>query len=62
VFDATIETTDGKPSLWLTTSGAGCGKPPAATFAEESFCDRAVVATGAAAFEYAPVDTVRMIE
>jgi hypothetical protein len=63
VFDATIETAGGGSRLWLTVSGAACGKPPAPTFAEEHFCDRALVwDAGAARFDYAPVETARQIE
>jgi len=63
VFDAKLEGTGAATKLWLTTSGGGCGKPPAPDFARESFCDRRVdwnVKTRK--FEYAPVSTVRMIE
>jgi len=62
VFDARTDTADGGQTLWLTISGEGCGRPPAATFAEESFCERAIVVQGPARFEFAPVNTVRMIE
>ena len=62
VYDARIDSADGRQTLWLTTSGQACGRPPAATFAEETFCERAVVAQGPAKFEFAPVSTVRMIE
>ena len=63
VFDASIETADGGPRLWLTVSGATCGKPPAPTFAEESFCDRALTWNASTArFDYAPVETARQIE
>lgn len=49
--------------VWLTTSGAACGKPPAADFASESFCDRSLIWDAKARkFVYAPVSTVRMIE
>jgi hypothetical protein len=63
VFDAKLEGTGAATKLWLTTSGAACGKPPAPDFANESFCDRALVWNAKARkFEYAPVSTVRMIE
>jgi hypothetical protein len=59
VFDAKLE----GAKLWLTTSGAGCGKPPAADFASESFCERPLVWDAQAKkFVYAPVSSVRMIE
>ena len=49
--------------LWLTTSGAGCGKPPAADFASESFCDRPLAWDAKARkLTWAPVSSVRMIE
>jgi len=63
VFDAKLEGTDTAMKLWLTTSGAGCGKPPAADFSQENFCDRAIVWNATTKkFEYAPVSTVRMIQ
>jgi hypothetical protein len=49
--------------LWLTVSGGGCGKPPADSFATESFCNRSLLWDAKARkFVYAPVSTVRMIE
>ena len=49
--------------VWLSVSGASCGKKPAADFASESFCDRAIVWNATTqAFDYAPVSTVKMIE
>lgn len=63
VYDATIETADSGSRLWLTVSAEACGKPPAPTFAEEHFCDRALEwNAGAARFDYAPVETARQIE
>ena len=63
VFDAKLEGTGAATKLWLTTSGGGCGKPPAESFATENFCERALVwNTKAKKFEYAPVSTVRMIQ
>jgi len=63
VYDAALESADDGMRLWLTTSGAGCGRPPAASFADESFCERAIVWNAARSqFEYAPVAGVRMIE
>lgn len=59
VFDAKLEGS----KLWLTVSGAGCGKPPAPDFASENFCDRSLVWDAQAKkFVYAPVSSVRMIE
>lgn len=58
VFGVKIE---GK-KLWLTVAGTDCGKKPAANFADEKFCDRAITWDGKKkAFEFAPVSTVRMI-
>ena len=49
--------------VWLTVSGAQCGKPPAPDFAHESFCDRALVWNGTTRkLGYAPVSSVRMIQ
>jgi hypothetical protein len=63
VYGAKIEGTGAAAKLWLTVSGAQCGKKPAADFASESFCDRPVVWNAAGKkFEYAPVASVRMIE
>lgn len=64
VFDAKIERPDARPAqLWLTTWAEGCGVPPAATFAAEHFCDRAIVWNAATRrFDYAPLDTIRKIE
>ncbi|MBV6416172.1 MAG: hypothetical protein CMLOHMNK_00703 [Steroidobacteraceae bacterium] len=64
VYDARIESgSSSAPRLWMTVSAELCGRPPALTFAAESFCDRAIdwnAATGR--FDYAPLDTIRMIE
>jgi hypothetical protein len=63
VYDTRIETTDGAARLWLTVSGEACGRPPAPSFAEESFCERPLVwDAGAARLEYDSLDNVRMIE
>jgi len=49
--------------VWLTTSGAGCGKKQAADFASEAFCERAIAWNAKTQlFDYAPVSTVKMIE
>lgn len=49
--------------IWLTVSGAQCGKEPAQDFASEAFCERPLAwNAGAKNFELAPVGTVRMIE
>lgn len=63
VFDAELEDTAEGRQLWLATMGEQCGRPPAASFASESFCNRAITWNGATQrFDYAPVSTVRMIE
>ena len=63
VYDAKIETGNGAPTLWLTTSALQCGRPRAETFADEVFCDRAIVWDQPQfRFVYAPVSTVRTIE
>ena len=63
VFGVKIEGSGPAAKLWLTVSGGGCGKPPAADFASENFCDRALQWNAKTSkFDYAPVSTVRMIE
>jgi hypothetical protein len=62
-FGMKIEGTGPAAKVWLTTSGAGCGKAPAQDFASEAFCERAIVWNAKTqAFDYAPVSTVKMIE
>jgi hypothetical protein len=62
-FDAAIEGEGAAARLWLTTMGAMCGKEPAADFASEHFCDRAIAWDAATnSFDYAPVSTVRVFE
>jgi hypothetical protein len=49
--------------LWLSVSGAGCGKKPAQDFASESFCERPLTWNAKTQkFEFAPVSTVKMIQ
>jgi hypothetical protein len=63
VFGAKIEGSGAAAKLWLTVSGAQCGKKPAADFASEAFCDRALTWNATTSkFDYAPVSTVRMVE
>jgi hypothetical protein len=63
VFDTKLEGSGGATRLWLTVSGAACGKPPAPDFASENFCDRPLVWNATTRkFGYASVATVRMIE
>lgn len=62
-YGAKIEGSGKDAKLWLTVSGAQCGKKPAETFANESFCDRSLLWNVATKkLEYAPVSTVRMVE
>lgn len=61
VFDVMIEEKEGRHQLWFTVSGADCGKAPAATFSEESFCDRAIVWNAATnQFNYEPLSAGRI--
>lgn len=63
VFGAKIEGTGASTKLWLTVSGAQCGKKPARDFASETFCDRPLVWNATSKkFEYAPVAAVRIIQ
>jgi hypothetical protein len=63
VYGAAIEGTGPAAKLWLTVSGAQCGKKPAADFASESFCDRSLAWNAKTRkFDYAPTSTVRMIQ
>jgi hypothetical protein len=62
-YDVRIEESATPSRVWLGVSGATCGKPQAATFAEEAFCDRPLAWNAKARqFEFAPVSTVRMIQ
>lgn len=63
VYGVKVEGTGPDARLWLTVSGEQCGKKPAANFASESFCERALVwNAGRKKFDYAPVSTVKMIQ
>jgi len=63
VFGVTIEGTGPAARLWLTVSGAQCGKQPARDFASESFCDRPLAWNAKSQkFDYAPVSSARMIQ
>jgi hypothetical protein len=62
-FGARIEGEGAAATLWLTVTGASCGKPAARDFASEAFCDRALLwNSGAGTLGYAPVETARMIQ
>ena len=53
----------GGARLWLTTSAEACGRQSAETFAEQTFCERSIDWNDAAQrFDYAPIDTIRLIE
>jgi hypothetical protein len=63
VFGARIEGTGPAAKLWLTVSGAQCGKKPARDFASESFCERALTWNAKTkTLDYAPVSTVKMVQ
>ncbi len=63
VYGAAIEGTGPAAKLWLTVSAERCGKKPAADFATENFCDRALIwNVPAMKFRYAPLSTVRMLQ
>jgi hypothetical protein len=62
VYDARIEESGTAKVLWLTTSGSECARPPAQSFSEETFCDRALVWNPSGRFELSPVETARIIE
>lgn len=63
VYGATIEGAGAAAKLWLTVSAQQCGKKPAADFASENFCDRALVWNAQTKkFQYAPMSTVRMLQ
>lgn len=62
VYDARIEERGTARVLWLTTSAGECPRPPAKSFAEETFCDRAVMWNPSGRFELSPVETARIIE
>ena len=63
VYGTKIEGSGASVKLWLTVSGAQCGRKPAKDFASEAFCDRPLVWNAKAKkFEYAPLSTVRMIQ
>jgi hypothetical protein len=62
-FGIRLDGTGSAAKLWLSVMGADCGKKPAASFAEENFCERPLQwSAGTRKFEFAPVSTVRKIE
>jgi hypothetical protein len=61
-FGSTVEGSGSEARLWLSVYSELCGKRPASSFAEETFCDRPLVWNEAKReFEFAPVETVRMM-
>ena len=63
VYGAKIEGEGPAAKLWLTVAGEACGKKPAADFASENFCDRALLWNAKTKkFDYAPLATVRMLQ
>ena len=62
-YGARVEGTGTAAKLWLTVSGADCGKPPAKDFASENFCERPLAWNAKTRkFDFAPVSTVKMIQ
>jgi len=62
-YDAQIQGTGKDAKLWLSVSGMNCGKKPAATFAEEAFCERPIewnAKTGK--FDFAPVSAIKTMQ
>lgn len=63
VYDVTLEGEAKTSHVWVTVAGEQCGNPPAPTFFEESFCDRALVWNQATArFDYAPLSEARSLK
>lgn len=62
-YGARVEGAGAAAKLWLTVSGADCGKPPAKDFASENFCERPLAWNAKTRkFDFAPVSTVKMIQ
>lgn len=62
-FGIRLDGSGAESKLWLTLMGSMCGKKPAADFASEDFCERALQWNAKTRrFDFAPVSTVRMIE
>jgi hypothetical protein len=58
-----VDGTGSDAKVWLTVSGADCGKKQAQDFASESFCERPLAWNAKTqAFDFAPLSTVKMIE
>lgn len=63
VYEVTLEGERKNGQVWLAVAGERCGNPRAATFSEESFCDRALVWNKATArFDYAPLSEARSLK
>jgi hypothetical protein len=62
-YGTRLESTGSEAQLWLTVSGASCGKKSAEDFASESFCERPLAWNAKTQlFDYAPLSMVKMIE
>lgn len=63
VYGSRIEGTGTSAKLWLGVSGGDCGKPPAANFASEVFCERPLAWNAKQGkFEFAPLSTVKILQ
>lgn len=62
-FGTRLEGAGGAAKLWLSVMGADCGRKPAASFAEESFCERPLQwSAKSRKFEFAPLSMVKMTQ
>ncbi len=62
-FAINLEGTGSSAKLWLSVMGHDCGKKPAASFAEESFCERPLQWNAKTRkFDFAPLSTVKTIQ
>jgi hypothetical protein len=63
VYGVKLEGTGKDAKVWVTMAGKGCGKEPAKSFSEESFCNRQIVWNAETKkIEIAPVSAAQMIE
>jgi hypothetical protein len=62
-FGITLEGTGSSAKLWLSVMGADCGKKPAASFAEENFCERPLQWNAKTRkFDFAPLSAAKIIQ
>lgn len=62
-FGINLAGTGSSAKLWLSVMGRDCGKKPAASFAEESFCERPLQWNATTRkFDLAPLSSVKMIQ